>query len=171
DSQIAGKSILLNGHSFTVVGVASAQFKGTTVGSPTDVWLPLTMQPEAIPRMSHGVLHNRNSGWVEIFGRLKPQVSLVAARSEMQAIAGQLVAFLPGGRTRPAAGTLDRETNSCFPPAALRAAQRGHKSGHPRAGVHADGGLADGSVVLSRARLAGIKARPSRRAKGQRTGI
>src|SRR5437016_10049779 len=84
---------------------------------------------------------------------------------------GRLVAFLPGGRTRPAAGTLDWETNSCFPPAALRAAQRGHKSGHPRAGVHADGGLADGSVVLSRARLAGIKARPSRRAKGQRTGI
>ena len=95
DSQIAGKSILLNGHSFTVVGVASAQFKGTTVGSPTDVWLPLTMQPEAIPRMSHGVLHNRNSGWVEIFGRLKPQVSLVAARSEMQAIAGQLAVAYP----------------------------------------------------------------------------
>src|SRR2546429_1715271 len=40
----------------------------------------------------------------------------------------RLVAFLPGGRTRPAAGTLDRETNSCFPPAALRAAQRDRKS-------------------------------------------
>ena len=95
DSQIAGKGILLNGHSFTVVGVAAAQFKGTTVGSPTDVWLPLTMQPEAIPRMSHGALHNRNSGWIEIFGRLKPHVSLPAARSEMQAIAGRLAVAYP----------------------------------------------------------------------------
>ena len=95
DPQIAGKSILLNGYSFTVVGVAAAQFEGTTAGSPTDVWLPLTMQPEAMPRMSHGVLHNRNSGWIEIFGRLKPHVSLVAARSEMQAIAGRLAIAYP----------------------------------------------------------------------------
>ena len=95
DPQIAGKSILLNGNSFTVLGVAPAQFEGTTAGSPTDVWLPLTMQPEAIPRMSRGVLHNRNSGWIEIFGRLKPQVSLAAARSEMQAIAGRLAIAYP----------------------------------------------------------------------------
>ncbi|MFI5094991.1 MAG: ABC transporter permease [Candidatus Acidiferrales bacterium] len=95
DPQIAGKSILLNGHSFTVVGVAAAQFEGTTVGSPTNVWLPLTMQPEAMPQMSRGALHNRNSGWIEIFGRLKPHVSLAAARSEMQAIARQLAAAYP----------------------------------------------------------------------------
>jgi macrolide transport system ATP-binding/permease protein len=95
DSQIAGKSISLNGHSFTVAGVAAAQFEGTTVGSPTDVWLPLTMQPEAMPRMSRGALHNRNSGWLEIFGRLKPHVSLVAARREMQAIAGRLAVAYP----------------------------------------------------------------------------
>jgi macrolide transport system ATP-binding/permease protein len=95
DSQIAGKSVLLNGHSFTVVGVAPAQFEGTTVGSPTDVWLPLTMQPEVMMRMSHGALHNRNSGWIQIFGRLKPHVSLPVARSEMQAIAGRLAVAYP----------------------------------------------------------------------------
>jgi predicted permease len=95
DPQIAGKNILLNGRNFTVVGVAAAQFQGTTVGSPTDVWVPITMQREAMPRMSHGALHNRNSGWIEIFGRLKPHVSLVAARSEMQAIAGRLAAAYP----------------------------------------------------------------------------
>jgi predicted permease len=95
DPQIAGKNILLNGHSFTVVGVAAAPFAGTSVGSPTDVWLPLTMQPQAMPRMSHGALHNRNSGWIEIFGRLKPHVSLASARSEMQAIAGRLAVAYP----------------------------------------------------------------------------
>jgi predicted permease len=95
DPEIAGKNILLNGQRFTVVGVAARDFAGTTVGSPTDVWLPLTMQPAAIPRMSRGVLRNRNAGWIEIFGRLKPHVSLDAARGELQIIAGRLAAAYP----------------------------------------------------------------------------
>ncbi len=95
DPEVAGKSILLNGHRFTVIGVAARQFAGTTVGSPTDVWLPLTMQPTAIPRMSRGVLHNRNAGWIEIFGRLKRNVRLAEARNELQIIAGRLAAAYP----------------------------------------------------------------------------
>lgn len=95
DPEVAGKNILLNGHSFTVIGVAARPFAGTTVGSPTDVWLPLSMQPTAIPRMSRGVLHNRNAGWIEIFGRLKPSVRLVEARGEMQIIAGRLATAHP----------------------------------------------------------------------------
>jgi len=95
DPEVAGKNILLNGHSFTVIGVAARPFAGTTIGSPTDVWLPLSMQPTAIPRMSRGVLHNRNAGWIEIFGRLKRNVQLVEARSEMQIIAGRLATAYP----------------------------------------------------------------------------
>jgi macrolide transport system ATP-binding/permease protein len=95
DPDIIGKNILLNGHAFTVVGVAAKQFAGTTVGSPTDVWLPLTMQPAAMPRMSQGVLHNRNAGWIEIFGRLKRNVGLDEARGEMQIIAERLAAAYP----------------------------------------------------------------------------
>jgi predicted permease len=95
DPEVAGKDILLNGHRFTVIGVAARPFAGTTVGSPTDIWLPLTMEPTAIPRMSRGVLHNRNAGWIEIFGRLKRNVRLVEARSEMQIIAGRLATAHP----------------------------------------------------------------------------
>jgi predicted permease len=95
DPEVVGKNILLNGHPFTVVGVAARQFVGITVGSPTEVWLPLTMEPTAMPQMSRGVLHNRNAGWVLIFGRLKPHVGLVEARSEMQIIAGRLAVAYP----------------------------------------------------------------------------
>jgi len=95
DSEVAEKNILLNGQRFTVIGVASRNFVGTTISSPTDVWLPLTMQPAAMPRMSRGVLHNRNAGWIEIFGRLKPHVNLDAARGELQIIAGRLAAAYP----------------------------------------------------------------------------
>jgi len=95
DPEVAGKSILLNGHRFTVIGVAARKFAGTTIGSPTDVWLPLTMQPTAIPRMSRGVLHSRNAGWIEIFGRLQRNVRLAEARNELQIIAGRLAAAYP----------------------------------------------------------------------------
>jgi predicted permease len=95
DPEIAGKIILLNGHGFTVVGVAAKQFAGTTVGSPTEVWLPLTMEPTAMPQMSRGVMHNRNAGWIQIFGRLKRNVHLVDARSELQVIAERLAAAYP----------------------------------------------------------------------------
>jgi len=95
DPEVAGKNILLNGQRFTVIGVAAKAFVGATVGSPTDVWLPLTMQPAAMPRMSRGVLHNRNAGWIEIFGRMKRSVRLAEARSELQIIAGRLAAAYP----------------------------------------------------------------------------
>jgi predicted permease len=93
--EITGRSVQLNGRNFTVIGVAAREFAGTTVGSPTDVWVPLTMQPAAMPSMSQGVLRNRNAGWIEIFGRMKRDVRLVDARSELQLIAGRLAAAYP----------------------------------------------------------------------------
>lgn len=95
DSQILGKNIQLNRHPFTVVGVAAKEFKGSEIGSPSDVWVPLTMQPAAIPRMSRGILQSRNAGWVGVFGRLKQGVQLAEARSEMQTIAAHLAAAYP----------------------------------------------------------------------------
>jgi predicted permease len=93
--EITGRSVQLNGRNFTVIGVAAREFAGTTVGSPTDVWVPLTMQPAAMPSMSQGVLRNRNAGWIEIFGRMKRDVRLADARSELQLIAGRLAAAYP----------------------------------------------------------------------------
>jgi predicted permease len=95
DPQIVGKNILLDGQAFNVVGVAAPGFAGTEVGSPTDVWVPLTMQPLAMPRMSAGVLRNRNAGWIEIFGRLKRGARLAEARGELQIIAARLAAAYP----------------------------------------------------------------------------
>src|ERR1700721_1227265 len=95
DPEVAGKNILLNGQRFTVIGGAAKAFGETTGGSPPDVWVAVTMQPAAMPRMSRGVLHNRNAGWIEIFGRLKPHVSLDTARGELQTIAGRLAAAYP----------------------------------------------------------------------------
>lgn len=95
DPAILGKSIQLNSHPFTVVGIASREFLGSEIGSPSDLWVPLTMQPAVIPRMSTGILASRNAGWVGIFGRLTPGVHLDAARTEIQTIAARLAAAYP----------------------------------------------------------------------------
>lgn len=90
DPSAIGKAIRINGHSFMVVGVADARFTGTIPGAPVDVWLPLTAQPEAIPRMSADVLQSRAAGWIGIFGRLRPGVGLDRAAAEMKTIAARL---------------------------------------------------------------------------------
>jgi len=95
DPSVLGKVIRVNGHSFTVMGVADKRFIGTVPGAPVDAWLPLTAQPEAIPRMSENVLQSRTAGWIGIFGRLKQDVGLEEARAEMQTIAARLAQEYP----------------------------------------------------------------------------
>jgi predicted permease len=95
DPSVLGKAVRVNGHSFTVVGVADKRFMGKVPGAPVEVWLPLTAQPEAIPRMSAGVLQSRAAGWIGIFGRLKQGVALEEARAEMQTIAAHLAQEYP----------------------------------------------------------------------------
>ena len=46
DPAIAGRVIRLNGVSVTIIGVTQAGFGGLTIGTPVDIWAPLTMQHE-----------------------------------------------------------------------------------------------------------------------------
>lgn len=47
--QMVGSTIRLNGSPFTVIGVAPAEFEGTNVGLPTQVWVPVMMKPTITP--------------------------------------------------------------------------------------------------------------------------
>ena len=85
DPSIIGQSINLNGTNFTIVGVAAKEFGGTLTGASFDVWLPMAMQPQAIPRMSAGILQDRSAGWIGIFGRLKTGVGLQQAQAAWHA--------------------------------------------------------------------------------------
>jgi ABC-type antimicrobial peptide transport system permease subunit len=90
DSQVIGNSVALNGHTFTVIGVAAPEFRGTSPASPVDVWLPITFEPIAMPRMAADTLRNRATGWLRVFGRLKPHTSMQAAQVEVNTIAERL---------------------------------------------------------------------------------
>ncbi len=95
NSEIAGTRIILNGVPFIIVGVAPAGFRGTAVDESMDVWVPLSTQPVTLSRLSEGILANRASGWIEIFGRLKQGVTVRQADVELRLIAAQLGATYP----------------------------------------------------------------------------
>jgi predicted permease len=95
DPSIIGQSINLNGYNYTIAGVAAKEFGGTSRGASFDVWLPMAMQPQAIPRMSAGILQDRSAGWIGIFGRLKSGVRLAQAEAEISSIASQLAQAYP----------------------------------------------------------------------------
>lgn len=88
--QVTGTIIRLNGRDFTVVGVAESDFRGARSPSAPDVWLPIEMQPVAMPHMTAHTLENRASGWLRIFGRLKPGNKLAAAQAEVNTVAVRL---------------------------------------------------------------------------------
>jgi macrolide transport system ATP-binding/permease protein len=98
-SDIVGQTVTLNGHPFAIIGVADKEFTGTIIGQSFDVWLPMAMQREAIPRMSADILHDRAAGWITVFGRLKPDVRVEQAQAEMAAIASQLEQAYPNTNT------------------------------------------------------------------------
>ena len=86
---IAGQTIALNGHPFTVVGVAPRGFHGTTLLEP-DVYVPLAMLTQATPGMTPRMLTDRGVVWLMMGGRLKNDVTIPQAQSEMHAIAAGL---------------------------------------------------------------------------------
>ncbi len=88
-------ALRVNGQPFTVVGVAPPELRGTRTQFQPDLWLPITQQPAAMPRMSPGTLQNRASGWLRIFARLKPGAPLIAAQAEVTAAATRLARAYP----------------------------------------------------------------------------
>jgi predicted permease len=84
DPTIAGRALTLNGHPFTVVGVASEGFHGTGVRA-VDVWVPMSMAATATSQGTD-VLTNRAATWLMIGGRLKRSVSVAQAAAEMDVV-------------------------------------------------------------------------------------
>ncbi|HEV3277378.1 MAG TPA: ABC transporter permease [Terriglobia bacterium] len=103
DPAAVGGKLVLNGYPFTVVGIAPERFAGTTAGQPYDVWVPMSMLDQAMPRSAgHRFLEERAWGWLSVFGRLRPGVSFEQAETETKGIARQLELAYPGtnaGRT------------------------------------------------------------------------
>jgi predicted permease len=83
-----GKQLAINGHRFTIVGVAPEGFKAPFVYLSPDVFVPLHAQAQAMP--GRDMLNDRAAGWLGVRGRLKEGVGLEQAQAELSVLAGRL---------------------------------------------------------------------------------
>jgi predicted permease len=88
DPNLIGKTLTLNGHSLTLVGITPPQFQGAELGMAPDVYLPMMMQARAMP--GRNWLDDRGIGWLRVVGRLKTDVSEEQAQAEMHALGSQI---------------------------------------------------------------------------------
>src|SRR6478672_4575852 len=81
DASVVGSTFVIEGHPFSVIGVAPPGFFGETLrGNPPDLWIPLNQEPLISgggPR-----LRKTMSAWLRVIGRLRPGASIdgMAAR-------------------------------------------------------------------------------------------
>jgi predicted permease len=94
DPAILGRSLLVNGISFEIVGVMPEGFRGLAVGAP-DLWAPLSMLGHFQP-MQRG--HELELG-VGVIGRLKPGLSERAAAAQLGVWAARQTNPNPSQRT------------------------------------------------------------------------
>jgi predicted permease len=74
DPSLVGASVVIEGHPFTVIGIAPAGFFGETLrGNPPDVWIPLQQEPTIAGAGS--LLNQPVSAWLRVIGRLGPGAS------------------------------------------------------------------------------------------------
>jgi predicted permease len=92
DRDFIGKPIRINGNVFTVVGVAPEGFNGTMLAPAIDLWVPLMMQTQ-LTKLDR--LNARNSTWLNLTGRLKPNVGIERAQESLRAIARQIEQTYP----------------------------------------------------------------------------
>jgi predicted permease len=85
-----GKSIALNRHPFTIVGVAPEGFKGVTSMFGPELWLPSMMSAQLQPRQSGDWLNERAAVVFNTAGRLKAGVTIAQAEADLKTIAGAL---------------------------------------------------------------------------------
>lgn len=84
---IVGERLSLSGSPYTVVGVMPPSFDFPMRES--ELWAPLSLiPPSSVPR-------ERYVRWLDVVGRLKPEVSVEEATTEMSAIAARLAEAYP----------------------------------------------------------------------------
>jgi predicted permease len=81
DPTVVGKPLVVNGHAFTIVGVAREGFDGIEVGRITQVFVPIMMKAQLTPGWN--ALDDRRYNWVRTFGRLRPGVTAEQAAAAL----------------------------------------------------------------------------------------
>jgi predicted permease len=104
DRGITGKTVILNNHSYTVVGVAPPGFHGTFRAIDPEFWAPLAMVDQLMPDLTKDHLdRQRKAQWLMVDARLKPRVSRERALAAVNVVNKRLNdTYHKGEKNRPA---------------------------------------------------------------------
>ena len=94
DPAAVGTALRLDGHAFTIAGVAPPRFTGIDAGHPIEVWTPLHPTGES----------GRDARGLAVLGQLRDGVSRPEAQAQLAALAGRLASEYPASNL----GTLER---------------------------------------------------------------
>jgi predicted permease len=111
DPSAIGRTLQVNRHSFTIVGVVPPGFQGCKTGLRDDVWIPLTMDREV---WGSNQFYERGTFWLNVLGRLRPGVTRQQAAGETNIVMQQIASATPNIERGPNQITLDPLWRSPF---------------------------------------------------------
>jgi predicted permease len=86
---VLNRTLVVNGQSLTIVGVAPRGFEGTTFGNQPQIFVPITLRGTMSPGFTG--FENRQNYWAYVFGRLKPGISIEQAGTAVNTPYAQIV--------------------------------------------------------------------------------
>ena len=92
DPQIVGKTIQINRHPYTVIGVAPRDFTGCKTGLRTDLWIPLSMDRDV---WGSNRPDYRGVVWLNALGKLRAGVTKNQAEAELNLLMQGIVERFP----------------------------------------------------------------------------
>jgi predicted permease len=89
---VIGKKLQVDGYPLTIIGVSRAGFDGTDPGSSPQIRVPIMMEAQMSPQFAEFYsLKNRRGRWVNVFGRMKPGVTMTQAKAALQPFFHQML--------------------------------------------------------------------------------
>src|SRR5436309_1153069 len=98
DPNVLGSRLLINGRSFTIVGITPKGFVGTMQILSPEVWLPMSVYDQVANDFESGnkmTIEDRTGTQLRIMGRLNPGMTATAAKSALEGLAANLEKAYP----------------------------------------------------------------------------
>ena len=88
DPSVIGSAYMVEGHPFTVIGIAPPGFFGETLrGDPPDIWIPVQQEP--LFDTEPGLVNSRSAAWLRVIGRLRPGASVAGVAPRLTTVLRQ----------------------------------------------------------------------------------
>jgi len=95
DPSVVGSTFVIEGHPFTVIGVAPPGFFGETLeADPPDIWIPLQQEP--LIDGEGALLPQSVSAWLRMMGRLRPGASIEGLTPRLTGVLRQWMQYDSG---------------------------------------------------------------------------